>query len=400
MTAALPAATTRARIGSTATFGLAGALCAVWTVRIPALTDKLNLTPASVGTTVLVWGITALIAMQVTQRAVARVGSRRTLLLSAPTAALLLAGVGIAPTYPWLLVAAALFGTAFGALDIGMNAQVAVLERVSGRHLMNGVHAGWSIGSVLGGGLGALSAYLHLTFTQTVVGMAIIGLPVALALLPTYAADAPESPPQRGRRRQRVPSVIYLIGAVTCASFMIEGSVADWSGLYLRDELHAREAVAALAYPCFEAAMIIGRIFGDGVRRRVGARAMLVGSGIGAAAGMTVVVAAPHWWLALLGFFLAGLSICTVVPLTFSIAGALDSTGAGIAQAGAMGYGGMLVGPVAIGYLANATSLRTGLLVSAGLGVLTSVLGRFAGAVETPAPAPAPARPNVEANTH
>ncbi|MCW2642377.1 MAG: major facilitator superfamily 1 [Dactylosporangium sp.] len=386
MTSALPAEVARARIGTTATFGLAGALCAVWTVRIPALTDKLHLSPASVGTTVLVWGITALIAMQLTQRAVARLGSRRTLLFTAPASALLSAGIGIAPTYAWLLVAAALFGTAFGALDIGMNAQVAVLERRSGRHLMNGAHAGWSMGSVFGGGLGALSAYLHLTFAQTLVGMAMVGLPVALALLPTYVADPPQSPPQRGRPPQ-VPAVIYLIGAVTCAAFVIEGSVADWSGLYLRDELGAREAVAALAYPCFEAAMIVGRVFGDRVRRRITARTMLTGAGVAAAAAFVVVVVAPHWWVALLGFFLVGLAICTVVPLTFSIAGALDSTGAAIAKAGAMGYGGMLVGPVAIGYLANVTSLRVGLLVSVALALVTAVLGRVAGSVETRVPA-------------
>jgi MFS family permease len=184
-----------------------------------------------------------------------------------------------------------------------------------------------------------------------------------------------------------VPAVIYLIGAVTCAAFIIEGSVADWSGLYLRDELGAREAVAALAYPCFEAAMIVGRVFGDRLRRRIAARTMLTGAGVAAAAAFVVVVVAPHWWVALLGFFLVGLAICTVVPLTFSIAGALDSTGAAIAKAGAMGYGGMLVGPVAIGYLANVTSLRVGLLVSVALALVTAVLGRVAGSVETRVPA-------------
>jgi len=369
---------TRARIGSTATFALAGALCAVWTVRIPALTDKLDLNPAEVGTGVLAWGVGALITMQAARPAIGRLGSRRVLLVAAPGSAALLAGVGLAPTYPWFLVAAVLFGAAFGALDIGMNAQVAVLERRSGRHLMNGAHAGWSIGSVLGGGLGALSAYLQMSFTQAVVGMAVLCVPVALALLPTYVADRPE-PTAANARSGQIPPVVYLVGAVTCASFIIEGSVADWSGLYLRDELGAREAVAALAYPFFELAMIVGRTFGDRVRNRIGARTMLTAAGIAAAFAFAVVAAAPHWWIALAGFFALGLAICTVVPLTFSIAGALDDTGAAIAQVGAMGYGGMLVGPVAIGYIANVTSLRSGLLVSVGLGVVASVLGRAVG---------------------
>ena len=380
MTTPLSAAATRARVGSTATFALAGALCAVWTVRIPALTDKLHLNPAEVGTAVLAFGIGAMITMQLSRVAIARTGSRRTLLLAAPGSALLSAGIGLAPSYHWLLLAAVLFGAAFGALDIGMNAQVAVLERASGQHLMNGAHAGWSIGSVLGGGLGALSAYLHMSFTQAVVGMAVLALPLALALLPTYVADPPAPAGKRAARR-RIPPVVYLIGAVSCASFIIEGSVADWSGLYLRNELGAREAVAALAYPCFEAAMIIGRTFGDRVRRHLGARTMLTGAGIGVVFAFGVVVTAPAWWLALVGFFLVGVAVCTVVPLAFSIAGALDDTGEAIAQAGAMSYGGMLIGPAAIGYLANLTSLRTGLAVSIGLGVVTAVLGRMAGAV-------------------
>jgi MFS family permease len=371
----------RARIGSTATFALAGALCAVWTVRIPALTDKLHLDPAGVGTAVLVFGIGAMITMQLARVAITRLGSRRTLLLAAPGSAVLLAGIGLAPTYPWLLVASALFGAAFGALDIGMNAQVAALERSTGRHLMNGAHAGWSIGSVLGGALGALSAYLQMTFTQAVVGMAVLGLPAALAMLPTYVPDPP-APAEVRAARARLPRVIYLIGAVTCASFIIEGSIADWSGLYLRNELSAREAVAALAYPVFEAAMIVGRTFGDRVRRRVGSRAMLTGGGVGAATSFAIVVAAPHWWLALVGFFLVGLAICTVVPLTFSIAGGLDDAGAGIAQAGAMGYGGMLIGPVAIGYVANATSVRTGLVISVALGVVITILARTVSRVD------------------
>jgi MFS family permease len=373
----------RARIGSTATFALAGALGAVWTVRIPALTDKLHLDPAGVGTAVLVFGIGAMITMQLARVAITRLGSRRTLLLAAPGSAVLLAGIGLAPTYPWLLVASTLFGAAFSALDIGMNAQVAVLERITGRHLMNGAHAGWSIGSVLGGALGALSAYLHMTFTQAVVGMAVLGLPAALAMLPTYVPDPPALVPAQVRTtRARLPRVIYLIGAVTCASFIIEGSIADWGGLYLRNELSAREAVAALAYPVFEAAMIVGRTFGDRVRRRVGSRAMLTGGGIGAATSFAVVVAAPYWWLALVGFFLVGLAICTVVPLTFSIAGGLDNAGAGIAQAGAMGYGGMLIGPVAIGYVANATSVRTGLVISVALGVVITILARTVSGVD------------------
>jgi MFS family permease len=185
--------------------------------------------------------------------------------------------------------------------------------------------------------------------------------------------------------------MIYLVGAVTCLTFIIEGSVGDWAGLYLRNELGARESVAAMAFPCFQLAMIVGRTAGDAVRRRVGSRVMLTAGGLGALAGFGIVVGTPWWWLTFVGFSIAGLAVSTVVPLTFSIAGALDPTGAGVAQAGAMGYGGLLVGPVAIGYLANATSLRTGLVIVLVLAAAVAVLGRVLPAPGAPAPAPSPA---------
>jgi MFS family permease len=381
-------ALTRARLGATATFALMGITAAVWTVRIPALSDKLHLDPGQLGTVMLCFGVGATIAMQAGRLVIGRTGSRRALIVALPATVALVAAIGLAPSYGWLLVTAPGLGAAFGVLDIGANAQVAVLERVTERHLMNGAHAGWSIGSVVGGGLGALTAYAGWGFTRAVVTAAVVCFPIAVGLTFTFLPDPPAAR-AAGTRPGRIPRVIYLVGAVTCASFIIEGSVADWAGLYLRNELGAREAVAAIAYPCFEAAMIIGRMAGDGVRRRVGSRVMLTIGGLGVVAGFAVVVGTPWWWLTFVGFAITGLAVSTVVPLTFSIAGALDPTGAGVAQAGAMGYGGILLGPVAIGYLANATSLRTGLLVTLALGGVVAVLARV---VPTGSAAPAASR--------
>jgi MFS family permease len=365
---------TRSRYGIATTFALAGVLNAAWTVRIPALTDKLHLNAAALGTAVLCVGVGATLAMQCSRIIIARTGSRSMVMVAGPASAVLLAGLGLAPSYRWLLVAALAYGLAFGLLDMAMNAQAAVLERTAGRHLMNGMHAGWSIGSVVGGGFGALTAYVGMTFTQAVLGAAAICLPIALLLLFTYLPDPPTPVAQR-RSAARISPLIYLVGAIALASFLIEGAVSSWSGLYVRDALRASDTVAALAYPTFEGGMIVGRMLGDGIRRSIGARVMLIAAGVVAAAGFVIAISASAWWLALVGFFVVGLASSTVVPLAFSMAGGLAPSGAGIAQVGAMGYGGMLVGPVLIGYVAQATSLRAGLLSVVGLALIMSVLG-------------------------
>ncbi|MBT8225237.1 MAG: MFS transporter [Dactylosporangium sp.] len=364
----------RARVGTTGTFGLAGAVSALGTVRLPALSDKLALDAASLGFALLVLGIGALAATQGARILLGRFGSRRVLMLACPVASALSAASGIVDTYPLLLAAFLAFGLMFGLLDSSMNAQAATLERVAGRHLMNGAHAGWSVGAVFGGAMGALTARIGLGYTETVIGGAAVAFPIAVLLATTYIPDAPAASGERGRGR--IPPVLYLVGVVAFASFVVEGSVSNWSSLYLRDELHAKEHLAALGYPSLELAMLLGRTVGDRIRTRIGSRTMLTVSGLIGVVGLGLVVGAPSWPVAASGFFVVGLAVSTVVPLAFSIAGALEPSGAGVAQVAAMGYGGMLLGPVVLGLIANASSLRVTFAVVAGLAVATSVIGR------------------------
>jgi MFS family permease len=156
---------------------------------------------------------------------------------------------------------------------------------------------------------------------------------------------------------------------------MAEGAIADWSGLLLHDELSASEAVAALGYPLFELAMLCGRLVGDRVRLRLGTRRLLALSGLGTAGSMSVVLLAPSTPVALAGLFLTGSAICTVVPTMVSLAGTVapGRSADSVAQVGAMGYGGLLLGPMAIGFLADRTSLRLGLGLVLVLSLLLSL---------------------------
>ena len=368
----------RARVGITLTFALAAAISAVWVVRTPALVAKFNLDAGSVGVVVLCWGGGALITMQITQRIVARVGTKNALRLAGPAATLTLAPVGLANTYPLLLAASALFGMAFGILDIAMSTQAAALERAYDRHLMSGIAAGWSTGAVLGGAAGSLTAAAHLSFGASVVGAAIVSTPIALALGPTYlpaGAEERDAPARAGR----LPRLAYFVGLIAFAAFMVEGSVADWSGLHLNEDLHASQALAALAYPAFELGALGGRLVADRVRTAFGTRTVVSVSGLATAAAFTLVITATHAWVALGGYFLIGIAVCAVGPIAFSIAGDIDPprAAASIAVSGTLGYTGLLVGPVVIGLLADATNLRIALLVAVALALAIAVAGRL-----------------------
>ncbi|MFI7639587.1 MFS transporter [Nonomuraea sp. NPDC049400] len=380
-----------ARYGAILTFVLAGLMVGTMTVRIPALTDKLSLSESTVGTILLVWGLGALVTMQSMRKVMARAGSRAVLRVGGPLTALGLLAVAFAPNLPLLLVAVAFFGMAFGTVDVAMNAQGSTVERAFGRPLMNGMHAGWCVGAISAGALGSLAIAVGLPFTANVALIGLVSLPIMVVLGRTYLPEPPATGTMTEARR-RMPPIVYLLGAIMFFAFMVEGTVADWNGLYLRNELGAPEALAALGYPVFEVGMLVARLTGDRLRTRFGVRGMLTVSGVATAGFFAVVLLAPAASVAVFTMFFVGLGVATISPLTLSLAGtATDTPGPAIAQAGAMGYTGLLLGPVVIGFLSDATSLRTALGIGVVLGALIALASRLLPRREPTAIAPAPA---------
>ncbi|GAA4073771.1 MFS transporter [Nonomuraea soli] len=367
-----------ARYGAILTFVLAGLMVGTMTVRIPAMTDKLGLSDSAVGTILLAWGLGALVTMQAMRGVMARMGSKAVLRIGGPLTAVSMLGIAYAPTLPWLLAAAALFGMSFGIVDVAMNAQGSTVERAAGRPLMNGMHAGWCVGAMSAGLFGSLSIALGLSMTANLTIMAVICLPLIVLIGRTYLPDAPASASAETRVRHRMPPIVYLLGAIMFLAFMVEGVVADWNGLFMRDTLGAPEAVAALGYPVFELGMLLARVTGDRLRARFGVKGMMTASGLATAGFFLVVLTAPTPVVALAAMFFVGMGVATIAPMTMSLAGTSTAqSGPAIAQAGAMGYAGLLLGPVVIGFLSDATSLHTALGLAVVLGAMIALLARF-----------------------
>ncbi|MEV4899226.1 MFS transporter, partial [Nonomuraea sp. NPDC055795] len=348
------------------------------TVRIPALTDKLGLSAAEVGGVLLAWGLGALVSMQAMRGVMSRAGSRAVLRVAGPLTALSLLGLAFAPNLPLLLVTAVLFGMAFGAVDIAMNAQGSAVEQAYGRPLMNSMHAGWCVGAIGAGVIGSLSIASGLSLTANLAFIALVSLPVMVWVSRSYLADKPVAGSAAETGKKRLPPVVYLLGAIMFFAFMVEGTVADWNGLFMRDSLGAPEALAALGYPIFEAGMLLARLTGDRLRSRFGVKGLMTASGLATAAFFAIVLTAATPIMALAAMFFVGLGVATIAPVTMSMAGtATDTPGPAIAQAGAMGYAGLLLGPVVIGFLSDVTSLRTALGLAVVLGLLIALAARF-----------------------
>ncbi|MBQ1159557.1 MFS transporter, partial [Streptomyces sp. A73] len=119
-------------------------------------------------------------------------------------------------------------------------------------------------------------------------------------------------------------------------------------------------------------AMTLGRLSGTTLVERLGPGKVLIGGGVLGCCGMLLGSLAPSVWLVLGGFVLTGLGLANVFPIAIGRAGDLAGP-SGVAAASTFGYGGLLLGPVAIGFLADWFSLRSALLTVALLAAFASV---------------------------
>jgi fucose permease len=286
-------------------------------------------------------------------------------------------------------VALFLFGGLIGGMDVAMNANAVVVEQKLARAVMSSSHGFWSLGGFAGGGLGGIAI-------QTWGPLAHAGAVTAVALVLLFAGAgslvAEAKPALHEHRKFMLPRspAVYLVGLMALFCMVPEGSVLDWSALYLQQQLGADLATAGLAFALFSGTMATMRFLGDGVRNRFGAVKTLRGSAVIAASGMAIAALAPWAWLAIAAFAFTGLGVANMVPIAFSAAGNQDgmAAGTGMSVVTTMGYSGILMGPSAIGYTAEHAGFTPVFLVLAALlasVILMSPLARKADFAPQPA---------------
>lgn len=172
------------------------------------------------------------------------------------------------------------------------------------------------------------------------------------------------------------PRRLWALGALAFGCLLAEGAAGDWSAVYLRDELGASTAAAALAYTGFSAMMVAGRLTGDALVLRAGPVAIVRTGGIIAALGFGLALLVARPAAGLLGFAALGAGLACVVPLVFRAAGSVPGLPAGVSLAAvtSTGYLGLLVGPPVIGGVAELVGLPVALGLLVVLGVAVALL--------------------------
>lgn len=366
----------RARFATALTFGCNGFLFAAWVPHIPQVKSHLGLSDAALGLALLGPAIGSVLSMPVIGRLISRYGSARMTTIMAFATYLTIPLAGLAPNLGALFLALALWGVANGSLDVSMNAQAVQIENAYRRPIMASFHACWSVGTIAGTLVGGLGAGLGVGLAAQQGGLALIVAVATAVWLRYYLADQAAEPHPAGKRTFQLRLV--LLGVAGICAMLAEGSAADWSPVYLRDELGVHAGQAGLAFTAFTVTMTLGRMVGDRVVLRLGRQWSLIVLALLGSVGMAAGLIAHSVPGAFIGFGCLGLGLSIMVPVFFSTgADGPGDAGPKLAVVSSFSYLGFLIGPATLGPIANATSVHTALwllptfaLVGGALGVL------------------------------
>lgn len=369
----------RARVAIGAVFLTNGALFANLLPRLPEIKTDLGLSNAMLGGAVASFSAGALIAGPAAAALIRRFHSARVSLVTTLVLAVLIVMAAAAPA-PLVLVAALFVAGASDAItDVAQNVNALRLQRQYGRSIINSLHAVWAVGAVTGGLMAAGAIAAHLPRTVHLGASAALFCAVAVAAYPflLHGPDHDDHPAQRDGTAS-AGAVVYLtllaLVGIAIAGATVEDAGSSWATLYLRDSLGAPGPVAALGYVALVGCMCVGRLIGDRLVDRFGERAVARAGGVITAAGMGAALAFPSVPGTIAGFAAAGLGVATAVPAAMRAADELPGlrAGTGLTILTWLMRVGFLGAPLIVGVVADAASLRVGLLsvVVAGVSLL------------------------------
>ena len=352
----------REHLAATAAFFTHGAMLGSWAPRIPDIRHALGLSDGVLGLALLGAPVGTVAGQLWAASLVRRFGSRQVTRLSLIGACLLPILFPLAGNAAELFVVLMFWGGFVGALDLAMNASAVLTEDNRDRPIMVGLHGRWSIGALVGSlvAVAAAAAGVSVLVQEAVLGGVLL---VGAWWLTGPLLDDLSANPATGGIWRHLDRTLVLLALLTAADFLSEGSVADWSAVYLRDNFGAAAAVAAAAFSVYLVAMIVTRLSGDRLTQHFGSVRVVRTL---AAAALVVITAAllvggVAWGL--VGFGMLGIGVACCAPLSFAAAARAPgtSTGQGLAVVTTAGYGAYMVAPPLIGGLATVFSLPVAL---------------------------------------
>ncbi|MEQ3656729.1 MAG: MFS transporter [Dokdonia sp.] len=350
-----------------------------WVLYIPRVKDKLQLTDSSLGAALFCLGLGTLVALLFSSKIIKGIGAGQATRAGILCFAILFVFPLVSPSFLLLCLSLFLVGIASCFTDIAMNALVSEIEIKDDIHIMSASHGFFS----LGGAIAALIGYFVIEPLDNplfhIAGASCLVVLSNLWLSKEYASIQLNK--QESETRFSIRLLKPLLGFAIIAFIVMgsEGAIEQWSKLYLEEIVGVfSEKTAGLGFLSFSALMALGRFFGDGLSKRLGAHKVIIGGILLALLGYFGVLIASQW-ATILGFGVIGLGFSVVIPELLRLAGKTKgiTSAEGISVVAGAGFIGFLVSPPFVGFVADIFTLKgsfTALTIAAGLAFVVSFL--------------------------
>ncbi|UVL65155.1 MFS transporter [Pseudomonas sp. B21-031] len=353
----------RSLVACRTAFFLPGVAMGAWAPLVPFARERAGIGDGELGILLLCLGTGSLCMMPFVAKIVSKVGCRATMITALLGAIISLMFLASVSQFSLLVVFLLIFGACLGTADVTMNLQGSIVERGLGRSMMSGFHGLFSVGNIVSALV--VSGLLWCGLSPVEAVFALVALVIAL-LLGVGRHMLPYGEGSGGSMFAKPTPYVLLLGVLCLIAFLVEGSMLDWSAVFLNTVRGMDISHSGIGFALFSVTMAIGRLSGDWLVPKLTERVVLLGGGCVALVGVMIAILVDNPFATLAGFVLIGAGIANLVPVYCSAAGKQGAMPVAMALStvNAIGYLGILMGPAVIGFVAHLTTLSIALLLT------------------------------------
>lgn len=335
-----------------------GIMFSTWFVYIPFVKIDLQITQFQLAFAIFSMSAAGLIALLFCPLIIKKLGSSNATKIIILAFTISIASLPFSRTYTDLCVRMFIVGLLASSSNVAMNSLVLSIESKLNINIMSTCHACFSLGCIIGSGIGSFVILVHLPKILHLLTLVILLGTTILCGLKTSDRSTKQVESNIEPQSQTVFSWIYVIKMLVPVMIiyfimMSEGAMADWGGLYIRNIIAGPSWSYSLAYGMFSVAMCIGRFGGDKLANIFRTSVIIKTNLIIALSGL-ILILVKFLLISLLGFFLTGVGFSLLIPIVYRTASQnTDAPSRAIAILSGAGSIGFLTGPLIFGFLGN-----------------------------------------------
>ena len=357
-------------------FFLAGFTVTTWAPMIPVIKERLQIGDDVLGLLLLCIGISAFVFMPLAGILNQKLGCKKMLQINIVLFALILIIISSLDNVWSFVVFLLLFGAVMGTIDVTMNMNSVIVEKLSKKRIMSSMHAFWSVGCFCSAGLFSVLAKQGLDITTVAIIHGIIIFVLCLISSPYFLAYKGAS----NEKPIAIPhGIVVLFGILACISFLAEGAIMDWSGIFLTEAKGLELSLAGIGYAIFSVAMLVIRFIGDRAVQYIGEERICVFGALVAGFGFLLVVLIDNFYLMPIGFICIGLGAANIVPVLYSLLKNQNDMpiNAAVTAITCMGYTGVILGPALLGFIAHGIGIKFVFYLLCILFIIEALLSKY-----------------------